>query len=78
MLCDLPYLFVYIDDILVSSQTVKEHKQHLWEVFTRLRENNLTVNLEKCTLARPTMTFLGHTVDSKGIRPLPDPPVWDV
>ena len=27
------------------------------------------MNLEKCILAQPTVTFLGHTVDSKGIRP---------
>ena len=59
-------------DILVGSRTVKEHKQHLREVFTRLRENCLTVNLEKCTLAQPTVTFLSHTVDSEGIRPLPE------
>ena len=30
------------------------------------------MNLEKCTLAQPTVTFLGHTVDSEGIRPLPE------
>ena len=69
VLRDLPYLFVYIDNILVSSHTVDEHEQHLREVFTRLRENNLTVTLEKCTLAQPTVTFLGHTVDYEGIHP---------
>ena len=37
-----------------------------------VRENNLTVNLEKCTLAQPTLTFFGHMVDSEGIRPLPE------
>ena len=30
------------------------------------------MNLEKCVLAQPTVTFLGHTVDSEGIRPLPE------
>ena len=63
---------MYIDDILVGSQNVEEHEQHLREVFTRLRENCLTMNLEKCTLAQPTVTFLGHTVDAEGIRPLPE------
>ena len=33
---------------------------------------DLTVNMEKCVLAQPTVTFLGHTVDSKGIRLLPE------
>ena len=72
MLRDLPYLFVYIEDILVSSRSVVEHEQHLQEIFTRLWENNITVNLEKCTLAQPTVTFLGHMVDSEGNRPLPE------
>ena len=65
----LPYLFIYIDDILVGSATLEEHQQHLREVFTRLRENCLIINLKKCVLAQPTVTFLGHTVDSEGIRP---------
>ena len=30
------------------------------------------VNVEKCVLGRPTVTFLGHTVDSEGICPLPN------
>ena len=72
MLRDLPYLFIYIDDILVGSATLEEHKQHLRGVFTRLWENCLTINLKKCVLAQPTETFLGHTVDSEGIRPLPE------
>ena len=39
VLRDLPYLFIYIDDILVGSRSLEEHEQHLREVFTRLREN---------------------------------------
>ena len=57
---------------LVGSRSLEEHKQHLREVFTRLRENCLTVNFKKCVLAKSTVTFLGHTMDSKAIRPLPE------
>ena len=70
VLRDLPYLYVYVDDILVILPTIEEHKLHLQEVFTRLREN-LTVNLEKSSLAQPTMTFLCHTVDSERDPPPP-------
>ena len=72
MLRDSPSLFVYIDDILVSSLTVKEYEHHLGEIFTCLSENNLMVNLDKCFLAKPTVTFFGHTVYSEGIRSLPE------
>lgn len=33
--------FVYIDDVLVCSQSFKEHLCHLEEVFGRLRQANL-------------------------------------
>ena len=59
VLRDLPYLFVFIDDIP-------------GEIYTYLRENNLTVNMEKCVIACPTVTFLGHMVDSEGICPIPE------
>ena len=37
-----------------------------------LRTHHLTVNLKKCILGCPTMTFLGYMLDSRGIRPLPE------
>ena len=61
---------IYIDDILVSRTSPMEHEQHLREVFTRLCLNNLTVNLEKCVIGQPSVNFLGHRVDSKGITTL--------
>ena len=54
MLCDIPHIFVYIDGILVSSQSVEEHKHHLQEVFSRLHGNNLMVNMDKYVIAQPT------------------------
>ena len=68
----LAFIFCYKDDSLESSPTINDHEQHLWEVFTRLCENNLMVNLDKCVLAKPTVTFLCHMVDSKRIRLLPE------
>ena len=34
----LDFAFAYIDDVLVASKDVVEHKQHLREVFRRLDE----------------------------------------
>ena len=67
VLHDIPYIFCYIDDILVSSPTIEDHKHCSRRSSPK---NNLTVNLDKCVLAKPTMTFLSHRLDSKGIRPL--------
>ena len=65
----LPFVFCYIDDILVASENFDQHVQHLREVFTRLDKNGLTINAAKCSFAQPEMEFLGHSVNSEGIRP---------
>jgi hypothetical protein len=41
-------VLVYIDDILIYSATLEDHLQHLREVFTILRKNQLYLKLEKC------------------------------
>ena len=64
-------IFVYIDDILVASKDEESHRKKLREVFTCLRENGLAVNADKCLFGVPSLSFLGHQVDSEGVRPLP-------
>ena len=59
------FVVVYLDDIVVYSQTLSEHEMHLKKVFQRLREHKLYVKPEKCDFAREHITFLGHKI-SKG------------
>ncbi|BHF68522.1 hypothetical protein SprV_0301155800 [Sparganum proliferum] len=56
----LPFVFAYIDDLLVTSQNEEEHKEHLALVFDRLDKFGVVINPSKC-------------VDSEGLRPLPPP-----
>ena len=58
----------YLDDIIVFSRDWKEHLHCLWMVFLRLREANLWLGHKKCTLARTSVTFLGHLVSEKMLR----------
>ena len=48
-LLDLGVL-VYLDDVLIYSQTVGEHKTLLRKVFTLLQKHNLYVKESKCSL----------------------------
>ncbi|KAL1114986.1 hypothetical protein AAG570_007809 [Ranatra chinensis] len=66
---DLPYVFVYIDDILVSSVDHTEHEVHLREVIRRLAEQGLTLNLHKCLFGVHEVDFLGYRISSSGISP---------
>ena len=52
----------YLDDTIVFSRDWEEHLHCLRMVFLRLREANLHLGHKKCTLARTSVTFLGHLV----------------
>jgi RNase H-like domain found in reverse transcriptase/Reverse transcriptase (RNA-dependent DNA polymerase) len=69
---DLPYSFVYLDDLLVASRSVEDHRRHLREVLRRLQENGLVVNRDKCVFGQRQVEFLGHTIAAGGVSPLPD------
>ena len=70
ILGDIPHTYVYLDDILIASSTLEEHLQDLERVFTILNQNGLVINRKKCVLGKSKVEFLGHEVDSQGIRPL--------
>ena len=63
--------FVYIDDILVASRNTKEHKVHLRQLFQRLQDHDLVVNVAKCWFSLNKIDFLGHLTTQHGITPLP-------
>ena len=63
-------MYVYIDDIVVGANTWEEHLSKLSEVFEKLKEFNLTVNLAKCSFVKGTITYLGHEVGSGKVKPI--------
>ena len=72
ILGDLPFCYVYLDDILVFSSSPEEHMVHLRQIFDLLAENGLVVNRAKCVLGVKELDFLGFHVNNDGIVPLPD------
>ena len=71
VLRDVPFAFVYLDDVLVASRDAKEHAAHLRALFGRLRDAGLAVNRAKCVLGATEVKFLGHQVTADGCAPLP-------
>ena len=69
---DLPFLFVYLDDILVASPNLEQHKLHMAQLFDRLEQFGLVLNKDKCLFAVPSLDFLGHHVSAAGSSPLPE------
>ncbi|KAL4304390.1 hypothetical protein GQ457_10G012250 [Hibiscus cannabinus] len=61
------FVVVFIDDILVYSQTVEDHDRHLRLVLQTLLENQLYSKLSKCEFWIREVVLLGHVVSSEGI-----------
>ncbi|KAK0413959.1 hypothetical protein QR680_007081 [Steinernema hermaphroditum] len=66
------YVFVYVDDILVASETWEEHILHLKEVLKRLKNAGLRLKAQKCCLAKDEVQFLGHLLTADGLKMDPE------
>jgi hypothetical protein len=61
------FVVVYFDDILIYSNSLDEHIEHLHSVFGALREARLFANLKKCTFCTDQVAFLGYVMTPQGI-----------
>ncbi len=66
----IPNCEAYVDDLIVYSNTWSEHVQTLRQLFDRLAEANLTINLAKSEFGHATVTYLGHEVGQGHIKPI--------
>jgi hypothetical protein len=62
---------VYLDDIIVTGRTQKEHDERLIKLLTRLRDRGFRLKPIKCEWSKPSLQYLGLLIDSTGIKPLP-------
>ena len=68
---NIPHVFCYLDDIIIMTKDLEEHRQTLRQVFARLKDHGLVVKAPKCIVAVQSLSFLGYHVSSGGIAPLP-------
>ncbi|GJV11451.1 putative reverse transcriptase domain-containing protein [Tanacetum coccineum] len=61
------FVIVFIDDILIYSNSKQEHEEHLKLILELLKKEKLYAKFSKCEFWIPKVQFLGHVIDSKGI-----------
>lgn len=61
-----PYVFHYLDDIVICSRTFEQHIELLEEVAKRLRKAGLTISTEKSKFCRQQIKYLGYVLNENG------------
>ena len=62
------FVVINLDEIVVYSNSMEDHVEHLCKVFKVLRDNDLCVKREKCSFAQPTVQIPGHTISHGEIK----------
>ena len=69
LLQGIPYVSIYLDDILITGTSDEEHLATLDKVLSRLEEAGLRLKRSKCAFMLPSVEYLGHKISAKGLQP---------
>ena len=62
------FMYCYIDDIVIHSESFEEHLQHLEEVLKQIEMCGFKIGINKCQFAKDSVKYLGHIVNRHGIQ----------
>jgi len=65
----LQHILIYIDDVLIHTNTHEKHLEALEQVLMRLHQHHLKINLDKCLFGDQKVSYLGFTLTPEGIKP---------
>ena len=57
----------YLDNILIYSDSIEQHQDHVWEVLRQLQEAGLYANPKKCSFHTDTIEYLGFILTLMGL-----------
>ena len=64
---NLTYCLIYLDDVIVFSDTPNEHLRRMCVVFDCLRKHGLKLKPSKCEVFKSEINYLAHHVSQKGV-----------
>jgi hypothetical protein len=62
------FVIIYLDDILIFSNNLDEHRVHVKTVLERLRQHNLHAKPEKCDFHTTSVEYLGVIITPDGVK----------
>ena len=65
-----PWVYSYLDDVIVFSSTFEQHIEHLTDVFTKLHNAGIKLSPHKCQFCQQEVTYLGHLLTPNGMKPI--------
>ncbi|KAG0420471.1 Transposon Ty3-G Gag-Pol polyprotein, partial [Dictyocoela roeselum] len=68
ILGDLEFVKIYMDDILIHSESEASHYEHLKIVLERLLNAGASINFEKSNIKKTEIRFLSHIINHEGIK----------
>ena len=72
LFCNLDYVLVYIDDILIlqrEDETKNDHLEKITTVLQRLEDKGFRANLRKSFFMQKEIEYLGYLLTDKGLKP---------
>lgn len=69
---NLHEVLVFLDDLIIFSDSLEEHEQRLMRVLHRLQEYGLKLSPEKCKFFQTTVRYLGHVISENGVETDPE------
>lgn len=64
-------VLVFLDDIMIYSKNLDDHRRLVRRVLDRLRKEKLYAKESKCAFFEQRVEFLGHVVDGEGLHVMP-------
>ena len=66
---DIPNVLIYLDDLLIVSQTEEEMIHTIEIIFNRIEQWQIKIGLKKCSFFMKELKYLGHIISEYGSRP---------
>ena len=65
-------IIIYIDDILIMSESFQEHLNLVHKVLSTLSKHGVKIKVDKCEMFQQEVSFLGHIINRNGIKKSPE------